>query len=318
MSEGPRDDYLWDPKSPPDPDVVRLEEALAGHRWKERPLRSLDRPRRWRVAASAAALLVAVGTGWWLLGRGSGAPGAGFHVEDLRGEAAIVAAGGGLCQGGDRIRAGDTVRCGPGGMARLRVGPIGLIELEEKSALRIEEGAAESYRVYLERGGLVASIFAAPRVFQVGTPSGIAVDLGCVYRTLVDEEGRTTLAVLSGRVSFEVRGRKVLVPADASCRAYPDRGPGLPVWEDAPEGFAAAVERLDAGPDAGALAKVLEAARPKDSLTLWHLLEHADAEVRRAAFVRLSQFAAPPEDFREGAADREALERWRVQLQRFW
>jgi len=318
MSEGPRDDYLWDPKAPPDPDVVRLEKALAGHRWKERPLRSLDRPRRWRPLAAAAALLLAGGGGWWMLGRGSGSSGAGFHLENLRGEAGIVAAGGEACRGTDRVRAGDTVRCGPGGTARLRVGPIGLIELEEKSALRIEEGAAEAYRVYLERGALVASIFAAPRVFQVGTPSGIAVDLGCVYRTLVDEEGRTTLAVLSGRVSFEVPGRRVVVPADASCRAYPGRGPGLPVWEDAPEGFAAAVERLDAGPDAAALAKVLEAARPKDSLTLWHLLEHADAEVRRAAFDRLSRIEAPPEGLRAGAADREALERWRVQLQRFW
>ncbi|HEU5393401.1 MAG TPA: hypothetical protein VFV36_01235, partial [Candidatus Methylomirabilis sp.] len=147
---------------------------------------------------------------------------------------------------------------------------------------------------------------------------GIAVDIGCVYRTLVDEEGRTTLAVLSGRVSFEVPGRKVLVPADASCRAYPGRGPGLPVWEDAPGGLAAAVERLDEGPDPGALAKVLEVVRPKDSLTLWHLLEHADAEVRRAAFERLSQIAAPPEELREGAADREALERWRDKLERFW
>ncbi|HKB16103.1 MAG TPA: FecR family protein [Planctomycetota bacterium] len=317
MSEEPRDDYLWNPEAPPDPEVARLEKALAGYRWKERPLRSLDRPRRWRVAAAAAALLLACGVGWWAL-RSSGAPGPGFHLEHLRGEVGVVGAGGALCQGTEGIRAGDTVRCGPGGKARLRVGPIGSIDLEEKSALRIEEGAAQAYRVYLERGALVASIFAAPRVFQVGTPSGIAVDLGCVYRTIVDEEGRTTLAVLSGRVSFEVPGRKVVVPADASCRAYPGRGPGIPVFGDAPEGFAAAVERLDAGPDAAALAKVLEAARPKDSLTLWHLLEHADAEVRRAAFDRLSRIEAPPEGLRAGAADREGLERWRVQLQRFW
>ncbi|HET6201409.1 MAG TPA: FecR domain-containing protein [Planctomycetota bacterium] len=322
MSEGPRDDYLWDPKGSPDPEIERLERAFGPLRWRERPLLALPGRRRPALAAAAAAsLLLAGGLGWAILGRGRGAGGevGGFFVETLRGEAQ-VAAGDGMCrEGAGRIRSGDRIRCGPGASARVRVGPIGSIELEERSALRIERGDDEAYGVFLERGSLSASIFAAPRVFQVGTPSGIAVDLGCVYRTTVDEEGRTTLAVLSGRVSFEVPGRKVLVPARASCRAYPDRGPGTPVWVDAPERYRACVERLDAGADPEALGEVLSGSRPKDSLTLWHLLGHGDEAVRQRAFDRLAGIRAPPAGLRrDGVKDRKALERWRDEIERFW
>src|SRR6185295_8977666 len=73
----------------------------------------------------------------------------------------------------------------------LRVGPIGTITVEPETRLRIEEPAAAvaaaggatdgEYLLWLERGTISATIFAAPRLFQLGTPSGIAVDMGCAY-----------------------------------------------------------------------------------------------------------------------------------------
>src|SRR5204863_5705766 len=95
------------------------------------------------------------------------------------------------------LAAGDEVVCEPGSHARVRIGAIGWLSLEEKTRLRVAAGHGDAkregaFRLDLERGSVEASIFAAPRVFALGTPSGIAVDLGCRYRATVDDAGHTT------------------------------------------------------------------------------------------------------------------------------
>ncbi|HZM01065.1 MAG TPA: hypothetical protein VFD43_12525, partial [Planctomycetota bacterium] len=226
----------------------------------------------------------------------------------------------------------------------LRVGPIGSVTVEPDTRLRIEDpsgagaGAGTSasdgeYLLWLERGSISASIFAAPRLFQLGTPSGIAVDMGCAYTASVDEAGITRLAVTLGQVSFETAQRKVLVPSGASVRAWPGRGPGTPVWDDAAPGFRVAVEWLDEalasgqwtelvnGPQDGTAA-VLMTQRSQDSLSLWHLLDSdADLRLREPVYERLAALAPPPEGVtREGclARDGEQLLAWRDALGWAW
>jgi hypothetical protein len=246
--------------------------------------------------------------------------------------------------------AGAPLAVGPGAAvetdaaarARVHVGDIGSVELGPGSRLRVgapsaSEAPDADYLLHLDRGTLTASIFAAPRLFQLGTPSGIAVDMGCIYTAQVDESGATRLHVDLGQVSFETAGRKVLVPSDASTRAWPGVGAGTPVWDDAPADWRAAVERYDertlrgagtpdaAGPDAGTQAAALEAVlatdRPRDSLTLWHLLAHADDQDRARIYARLAALEPPPEGVtREGclAGDSAQLLRWRDALGWAW
>jgi hypothetical protein len=129
-------------------------------------------------------------------------------------------------------------------------------------------------------------------VFSVGTPSGLAVDLGCIYRTEVEPDGSTSLSVRSGRVSFEADGRHSLVPAGAECRAFPARGPSVPVWSDAPEALKQLALEFDAlAPGAARLERIdraLATAQPRDSLTLFHLLERAAASERPALVDRIA------------------------------
>ena len=230
----------------------------------------------------------------------------------------------------------------------LRVGPIGRVTVEPDTRLRIEDATAAAgatsggeYLLWLERGSISASIFAAPRLFQLGTPSGIAVDMGCIYTASVDEDGVTRLAVTLGQVSFETPQRHVLVPEGASARAWPGRGPGTPVWDDATPEFRAAVEKLDELADRGgpgvldgaiagparaqaevALATVLETQRPQDSLSLWHLLDdELGDELAGRTYDRLAALAPPPEGVtREGclAGDRQQLLAWREVLGWAW
>ncbi|TAH37057.1 MAG: hypothetical protein EYC70_08740 [Planctomycetota bacterium] len=322
------DDYLWDRSGPPDPQVAELERKLERFRWKGE-LPQLEAPRsgeagawrRWGRLASAAGVLLAAGAVAWLLAGERGGVEPSYVLEVLSGVPQVDGGGGGGVQAGDRIRTGAHTR------ARLHVGDIGSVVLEPDSRLRVEHprsGDAE-YELYLEGGTLTASIFAAPRLFQVGTPAGTAVDLGCVYSATVLADGSTLLRVISGRVSFEAAAREALVPAHASVRAYPDTGPGTPTWDDAPETWREAVAYLDrpsAAKDPGAgmeeaLEVVLATEREQDSLTLWHLLRHPSPGVRERVYERLAALAPPPPEVsREGllAGAEDELESWREHL----
>ena len=61
------------------------------------------------------------------------------------------------------------------------------------------------------------------------------------------------------------------------CRSRAGRGPGTPYYSDATEVLKAAVLRRDAG-DALSMAALVAASRPKDGLTLWHLISQTEGE----------------------------------------
>ena len=237
--------------------------------------------------------------------------------------------------------AGTRLVTQPESRVTLRVGPIGRVTVEPETRLRIEDATAHAgatsggeYLLWLERGSISASIFAAPRLFQLGTPSGIAVDMGCIYTASVDDEGVTRLAVTLGQVSFETPQRHVLVPAGASARAWPGRGPGTPVWDDARPGLRPCIDSIDefgGKPEddllaresvAVALAGIANSARPEDSLSLWHLVDSPfTLFARSGAYEQLAALAPPPEGVtREGclARDREQLLKWRDILGWAW
>jgi hypothetical protein len=311
--------YLWDKSGPEDPEVARLERALAPLRWSGRVPEREPTPRRSRLVwALAAAALVVAFLSFALLRRGSDVS---YQYDVLAGMPVLEGAG----SAERELRSGDVLTTDERSRAKLRVADLGDVVLEPGTRLRIERpengaGGAE-HLVALERGTIVASIFAAPRAFQLGTPAGIAVDLGCVYRTTVEEDGSTRLAVVSGQVSFEARERRAIVPAGAWCRARPGDGPGPALREDAPAALVEAVERLETDAAPAAVEAVLAAARPDDALTLWHLLEHPSAEVRSAVFEVLAAQSPLPEGLERDdllSGDRASLDLWRHTMSWSW
>jgi hypothetical protein len=318
----PDDGFLWDRTGVEDPQVVRLERALQPYRLAARAPRSAPRPRRprLRIVALAAAASVLAALPFVFRRDGTGPA---YRVETLEGSAQVE---GGAANG--VLRAGDALVTDGRSRVRLEVEGAGDVVLEPGTRLRVErpERGAQGaeHLLYLERGTVVASIFAAPRAFQVGTPAGIAVDLGCIYRTTVEQDGATRLAVVSGQVSFEAEGRRAIVPSGAWCRARPGVGPGPAFREDASAAWVAAVERVEQDPDPPreALDPVLEGARgEEDALTLWHLLEHPSGEVRAAVLDALAELNPPPRDVDRAAllgGDRAALDRWRQAMPWSW
>lgn len=309
------DDYLWDGSGPIDPEIARLERALLPLRMRRAAL-----PRRrgapWLAAAALAALAVSLHLAKLDPRDRAAARNLPYRIASVAGSPRVVARDGSP-RAADGLRIGDAIVTGTADRARIRVARIGTVLMEPDSRLRIAADRSHSdddgYSLFLEQGAVVAAIFATPRLFQVGTPAGIAVDLGCVYRAEVRTDGSTCLQVQTGAVSFETDDRRAYVPSRAECIATAE-GPGPAYWRDKPPEFQAAVHRLD-------LDYLIAHAEVRDTLTLWHFLQADGAEVRRRALRAIEALVGLPAGIDTAgilAADRDALDALRQGFEWSW
>src|SRR5574338_687822 len=168
----------------------------------------------------------------------------------------------------------------------------------------------------LERGSIRAVIWAPPGLFFVDTPSAEAVDLGCAYTLEVSPDGSGLVRVEHGWVGFRDGDRESFIPQGAVCATRRGRGPGTPYYADAPEPFVRALAVLDfgtAGERDASLVTALSVARPRDALSLWHLIMRTNGGARACVIDRLAQLAPPPAGVtREGAlaGNRAMLDAW--------
>jgi hypothetical protein len=322
---GEDNSYLWDGSGEPDPDVVRLEALLAPLRHKGEPpelprqvvsgrtmgpLGTAIVSRSVRVLAVAAAVVLIVSATWFAAMRRSG-----WAVQSVSG--APVIDGAAVTESG-RLGIGEWLVTDGASRARIAVGRIGRVDVDPNTRVQLVESRGREHRMSLVRGTIHARIWAPPKFFFVNTPSATAIDLGCAYTLQVDDSGGGQVRVSHGWVEFESDGRQSFVPAGAMCATRQRVGPGTPHYEDAPSGYGEALTTLDFGrPDDPArrlaLDLVLSRARPRDALTLWHLLSRGTPDERSQVCDRLTALAPPPAGVTCEAVlrgDRRALDAW--------
>jgi hypothetical protein len=283
--------YLWDRTGPADPEIQRLEHALAPLRYRHRPLTvvppAATRPvlHPWRLAAAAAVVVGAVA-----LWRVSPVPPANttWQVAGLHGHAQFGSRQAAVDMA---VPGGQTVRTGESSTLTLRAEETGLVDIGPESTLHASSGR----RLSLERGALHAYIWARPGQFVVDTPSARTIDLGCEYVLTVDNAGDGHLKVSMGWVAFSYAGRESFIPAGAQCITRRRGGPGVPYFDDAPGALQRGVAAFDQG-DSSALQAILENAREADGLTLWHLLTRVPILQRGEVFDRFSQLVKLPSE----------------------
>ena len=205
--------------------------------------------------------------------------------------------------------------------AQIAVGSIGNVDIDQNTRVRLLQTEPTEHRLELARGKMSARIWAPPRLFFVDTPSAVAADLGCAYTLEVDDHGGSLLRVTSGWVALELKDRESIVPAGAACETRPGIGPGTPYYEDAPAVFRDALRKIDFEHDASALAPMLDQARPRDTLTLWHLLARVNGEDRVRVYEKMAAFVPPPPGVtREGVLrlDQQMLDTWKNELESSW
>ena len=319
------DDYLWDRSGEPDADVARLEALLA-------PLRLTD-PRAlpssriaaspefqrqtapaWRAWLAAAAVALVSTTTAWTVHRATTTEAEPWRVARVEGTPTLAAA---PLSRHSRLTRGQWLDTDARSSAVVFVGRIGRLEVAPGSRLRLLQAAPADHRAELVRGTIEAQIWAPPGQFVVDTPSASAIDLGCAYTLTIDDRGVGFLAVQAGWVGFEYKGRESFIPAGASGRTYPGRGPGTPAFDDASPALRTAVERLDEADSATAQAApvqvVLAEARREDGLTLWHLIDRVDPSLAPQVVDGLSALVPMPDGVtRDGvlAGDRAMRVAW--------
>ena len=282
----------------------------------------------WRMKAAAAVLVLLSSWGVWLVYRSrnganlyvNGKPA--WRVTRIDGTPTV---GTEKISNNGEMAIGDWLETDGNSRAQIAVGSIGSVEVDENTRVRLLETQPTEHRLELARGKMSAHIWAPPRLFFVNTPSAVAADLGCAYTLEVDEQGSSLLRVTSGWVALELQNRESVVPAGAACETRPKLGPGTPYFEDASNVFRQSLKTVDFDTDthtrSAALASVLDQARPRDTLTLWHLLTRVDGEDRARVYDRMAVLAPPPAGVtRVGilALNQNMLDAWRADLETTW
>jgi hypothetical protein len=217
---------------------------------------------------------------------------------------------------------GEWVETDAQSRARITVGPIGIVDVEPGTRVRLGSLLPDQYRLALARGTISARISAPPRLFFVETPASTVVDLGCAYTVQVDEAGTGELRVTEGWASLEWSGRESLVPAGAQCQIRSGVGPGTPFFEDASAALRQALLDFDFGGGASAaVTTVLSESRVRDTLTLWHLLSRVEPAERGRVYDRIVELVPLPETISRVDVlrlDRDSLTRVREELAWKW
>lgn len=318
--------YLWDPTAPPHAEIEHLERALSPLRYQPpRDVGSvsvpsrLSRPTRKPALLAMAAAIMAVFLLAWLFAAPGRSRDAGWSVNPVSGVVRIDAD---LVEDVGRLEVGQSLQTDAQSRTRIDVADIGSLDVHPNSRLRLLRSTERERRLALDRGRIDAMIYAPPRLFFVDTPSAVAVDLGCAYSLVVDDDGGGRIEVSFGWVALEAAGLVSTIPTDGVCSMHPEHGPGTPYFSDAPSVLVEALQRYDFEADrADAVDVILRSARPRDTLTLWHLLPRVPASRRSEVADRIVELGSLPSGVSRdalGRLDAEAMDRTWSLLERTW
>ena len=276
----------------PDPVWARIEESLANRPGEAAPSKVPTYPwsRRYRIilaaAAATAVLFVAVLVPYRFGSRSGAWDVAALAGSPMAGRRAIQSKG--------RLEVGEWLETDARSRAQVKIANIGTLTVEPQTRLKIVISRPNEQRIRLAKGEMRADVKAPPRIFLVDTPSARAIDLGCLYTLTADDSGGSLLRVRAGSVAFDWRGRETLVPAGASCRTDPIRGPGVPRYEDSAAVLQNALDKLEGGTHGTAVASIVQNARSKDAISLWHALYKVEGAERAKIYDCLTSLVPPP------------------------
>ena len=325
------EDWLWDGSGEPHLEDERIAKALAGLAYEgEPPALPAERPTRrpWVLGAGFTALLLAAMALLALLSPpptpenpvvepiiASATP---WGIEPVQG---VPSCGDAPVTGDRRLDLGSWLTTDPDDAARVTVADLGFMEVAPNTSVRLVSSTSAEHRLELAHGKVEIQVKAPPRVLVIDTPGGELVDLGCAYTAEMAANGYGELAVDDGWVAIEHPVHTVLVPEGASAKTRGALGPTVPVFRDAdPELAEKAMLAATESWEADSLTWVVMHSRPRDTLTLVHLLERVGVPERQLLYGRIVDLAGPVSTTEEEVVrlDRAALGRLLDEVSARW
>ncbi|MCO4748165.1 MAG: FecR domain-containing protein [Proteobacteria bacterium] len=299
-----KDDWLWDGSGTPSPEDKRIADALSGLAFQGEPpdVTKTAPQRSWIGPALGVALLLAAAALFALRWMPSAEIEAPVEVTPIASNTAWgieATTGEPSCnkepvEADQVLQGGDWLTTDEDDAARVTVADLGFMEVSAESAVRLVSSTAEEHRLELARGSVEVAVNAPPRVLVIETPGGDVVDLGCAYTLEVESSGHGRIEVTDGKVAVEHPLHNVLVPEGAWTRTRGPAGPAVPAFIDAhPDLATLAMRAADESKDSEALDELLALARPRDTLTLVHLIERVGVPEREALFARTVELVGP-------------------------
>ena len=248
-----------------------IEAAADSARPSSRPAASLRLTYQY---AAAALFLIILTSGYWISSRPTGPT---WEVVALNG---IPVAGDRPILGKDSVHTGESVQTDSASRARILVASIGSVVIEPDTV-----PSASSRPAPPSTGSpcaAAASPPSSPRLLaslsstRLPAPQSISGASTAWSATAMAPARSASFPVglhLNGKAANRV------VPGGASCRMYPGRGPGTPSFDDASPAFLTAVDAFDRT-QPGALDRLINQARIRDTLTLWHMLSRVNVADR--------------------------------------
>lgn len=174
----------------------------------------------------------------------------------------------------------------------------------------------DDYEFELAYGSVGVNKFNARKFFAVFTPSVTIKDyyMGGEYELVVGKDGNVEVKNIEGWLILQKGVQEVILPQMYYCRAFNDRGIGVPVRMNAGELLKKAVFEFNmSGQPEEAFTAIILNSGKSDAVTLWHLIQKTEASRRAAVFDKLVQLAPLPEGVtREGilSLDKNMLQKW--------
>lgn len=279
--QDPKCDYLWDRSGPEDQAVVELERQLGLFALRSPSVRRSPFVGAFAGVGVAAGLIAAILAGWlW------------WRLEWPTNRAWPILA--------DSPRSLDVnipLEVSESKGLTVHVARIGSLKAAPGTNLTLQETASSGHRLFMNSGSLDVRVWAPPRQFQVHTPAGQVIDMGCVFRLEVRSSGATSVRVDAGWVLLENSIAESLVPAGASAHMAPGTRPSAPVFDDAPSIFKTSVDSLErSGQEEGngALERLLDSARVQDTITLLVLASRRAGVTRKRLLEQAALLSPPP------------------------
>lgn len=293
-----RSRYLWDPDAPADSDVIDAERVLQPLRFEatSRPLflgapqpASQRRIVLWRAGLGmAASLLVTSGVAgflFWRLAWPQGRPWSVTLQAAHEGAIAPTLEVDRPLQGVDRTG------------AHVEIARLGSMDVQQGTNLILTETRTRRHRLEMIRGTIDVRVWAPPGVIALHTPAGDVIDLGCVFRLVVDGSG-SHVRVDAGWVQLSNVYGEALLPAGSSSSMTPGLRPLVPLYDDASLRFREGVRAIERAETDDArvtiAALILPDARLRDVITLLMLSNTTPGAVRRPLLERAAALKPPP------------------------